>query len=407
MMRTFTRVLAMTLLVALVAGTAYLAGFGTNWLLAVPGPATASEASSLETITTLEERFQVFWEAWDVIQREFYGHVPDGQEMTYGAIRGMIDTLDDPNTAFLDAKHAAIFNSDLSGTFEGIGATVHMTKEGQLTIVRPLPGHPAEKAGLKAGDIVLEVDDVVIENMTIFEAIALIRGPKDTPVTLTILRLGEPEPLVFTIVRATIEIPVVESRMLDEDLAYVKLSEFNGIATSRMRETLRELLAEEPRGLILDLRGNPGGYLHVVVEITSEFIDDGLVLIEESKDGSQTQHAAITGGMAREIPLVVLIDERTASASEIMAGAIQDHQRGTLMGETTFGKGSVQVAHTLSDGSSLRVTIRHWLTPNGREINGVGLTPDIEVELTETDREEGRDPQLEQAVEYLLRRTRP
>jgi carboxyl-terminal processing protease len=238
--------------------------------------------------------------------------------------------------------------------------------------------------------------------MTLMEAISLIRGPAGTTVRLTILRKGVKDPFEVTIVRERIELEIVESRMLDDDIAYVKLTEFNATATKELKKALRELMAQEPRALIFDLRSNPGGFLQTSVEVASQFLDEGLVLTEKGKGGLERKHTVEGGGLATEVPLVVLVNVGSASASEIVAGAIQDSGRGILVGERTFGKGSVQLPHTLSDGSDLRITIARWFTPKEREIQGIGIIPDIEVEMTLEDLEAGHDPQLERAVEYLL-----
>jgi carboxyl-terminal processing protease len=277
-----------------------------------------------------------------------------------------------------------------------------MLPNGRLIIVEPLPGRPAAQAGIQRGDLVIQVDDTPIQNMTLMEAVGLIRGPAGSTVRLTILRQGVKEPFEVAIVRERIELEVVESRMLDDDIAYVKLTEFNAKATKELKEALRELMREEPKGLIFDLRSNPGGYLQTSVEVTSQFLDEGLVITERGKGGIESEYSVEGGGLATEVPLVVLVNVGSASASEIVAGAIQDAGRGILVGERTFGKGSVQLPHTLSDGSELRVTIARWFTPKGREIQGIGIIPDIEVEMTMEDLEAGRDPQLERAVEYLL-----
>ncbi|MFQ6058901.1 MAG: S41 family peptidase [Anaerolineae bacterium] len=393
-MRGFLRMAAMALLAAFVTASAYLAGFAVQFTLSPP----PMESSA----TALEDQFEVFWEAWGIIQQEFYGDVPSPQRMTYAAIQGVVDTLGDPHTVFVDAAHAAILNDDLSGAFEGIGAVVEM-RDGQLVIVSPLKDTPAQRAGLRAGDVVMAIDGRPTEGLSLFEAISLIRGRKGTIVRLTIHRPEAGEPLTLEIVRDRIELPVVESEMLEGDTAYLKLFSFNGRATPAVKSALQQLLAQEPRGLILDLRDNPGGFLHVAVEVASQFVNEGLILTEVGRDGVEREHPALKGGLATDIPLAVLVNKGTASAAEIVAGAIQDHGRGVLIGEGTFGKGSVQVTHELSDNSSLRVTTARWFTPSGHQIHGQGLRPDIEVVLTEEDRANDRDPQLERAVEYIRR----
>jgi carboxyl-terminal processing protease len=345
--------------------------------------------------------FDLFWEAWDLIQRDFYGDLPTEEELTYGAIRGALNTLDDPFTAFIEPQTAAINREDSSGTFEGIGAYVTM-RDGRLEIVNTFDGQPAEQAGLRRGDIVLQVDDTLIENMSIYEAITLIRGPAGTPVHLTVLREGE-EPFEVQIIRTRIDIPVLESEILEDGIAYLRLLEFSSDASVRMTDAIEGLLDQNPNGLILDLRGNPGGYLSEAILTTGLFLSQGEeVLIERFRDGSERGHKAPDEPVAPDIPMVVLVDGGSASASEILAGALQDHSRAVLIGETTFGKGSVQLPHELSNGAELRVTIARWFTPNDRAIHGEGLEPDFVVILTPEDMDAELDPQLDRAIEYLL-----
>jgi carboxyl-terminal processing protease len=390
------KIFVMMVLAIIVVSAAFLSGFGAGFSLAPARPSPVAAAGEEPS------EFAVFWEAWHLIESEFYGELPTMQEVTYGAIRGVLVALGDDGTSFIDPERAAVMREDITGGFEGIGAVVNMLPNGRLTIVEPLPGRPAAQAGLQPGDLVLQVDDTPIQNMTLIEAVSLIRGPAGSTVRLTILRKGVKEPFEVAIVRARIEIEVVESRMLDGDIAYVRLAEFNAKATKELQEALRELLAQEPTGLIFDLRSNPGGYLQTSVEVTSQFIDEGLALTEKGRGDLEREYRVESGGLATEVPLVVLVNAGSASASEIVAGAIQDSGRGILIGERTFGKGSVQLPHTLSDGSELRITIARWFTPKGREIQGVGIIPDIEVEMTLEDLEAGHDLQLERAVEYLL-----
>ena len=393
------KLMVVAVLVTIITSVAFLAGFVARGSLVPDEPVTVS----VEPTTSEQEDFRVFWEVWHILEREFYGDLPDDQEMPYSAVRGVIGDLDDQYTAFLEPDLAAVVREDMSGSFEGIGAVVNMNDNGQLEIVQTFEGKPAARAGLKPGDIVLAVDDRVIEDMGIFEAVALIRGPAGSVAHLMIKRQGVAEPFVVEVVREKIEMSVVESKMLDDDIAYLKLSEFNAQATSKLKMHLQSLLAEKPSGLIFDLRDNPGGYLNVSVEIGSQFIGEGPILVEKFKDDEDRDYPAQRGGLATDadMPLVVLVNGGSASASEIVAGAIQDTGRGVLIGEQTLGKGSVQLSHYLSDGSELRVTIARWFTPNGRAIHGEGLAPDIQVDMTDEDIEAGRDPQLQRAIEYL------
>jgi len=397
----------------LIAGGAFAAGFGTGAVVSPLSPArslfdpptlqpTATPTVSLEPTETEEETFDLFWEVWHLLEKEYYGELPDETGMTYGAIQGLLDTLDDENTVFIEPKVADLIRESSSGTYEGIGAWVRIREDGQLMIAALMEGQPGEAAGLRPGDIVLQADGVSLEGMTIWEAISHIRGPEGSVVQLKVLREGVAEPFTVEVERASIPTPTIESRMLDDGIAYVKLYEFNSKANDRLKDTLEELLAQDPRGLILDLRNNPGGFLHQAVDVSSQFISEGKILTERISDGTERVFEAKEGGLALDIPLVVLVNAGSASASEIVAGAVQDTGRGTLIGETTFGKGSVQLVHALRDGSELRVTIARWYTPDDRLIHGQGLEPDIVVELTVEDMDAGLDPQLDRAVEYLL-----
>lgn len=388
-----------TFLAILVLTVSFLAGMVTAMYRAPVGLGEQLVPPTPTATKTKEVDFSIFWEAWDILEREFYGEIPSSEERMYSAIRGVISSLGDPYTSFLDPKQASLARQDITGSFEGIGAVVDM-KEGRLVIVEVLEGQPAEKAGLKSGDIILKVDDKPIENMSLMEAVLLIRGPKGTPVKLTVYREGLAEPFEVTIIRQRIEIPTLSYKMLEGNIAYIKLREFNEIAPRKLKEALKELIPQKPRGIILDLRGNPGGLLSSAVEVASQFVGQSPILIERLKSGEQKLFKAIPGGLATDpsIPMVVLINKASASASEIVAGAIRDHGRGILIGEKTLGKGSVQQPFTLKDGSELRVTVARWFTPSGQAIHEKGLTPDIEVKPGE----EGKDVQLEKAVEYLL-----
>lgn len=374
---------------------------------ASPTPETAQEQAAeptREAALSDEEALQVLSEVWDLIDAEFYGDLPTPDARIYGAIRGMLATLDDQYTSFLEPSIAEIERTDASGAFEGIGALVNVGEDGILEIVRPFQGSPAEEAGLLPGDKVLAVDGQSIVGYGIWEAITLIRGPEGSEVVLTIQR-AEGEPFDAAVLRARIDIPIVESEMLETDIGYVSLFEFTSQATSQLEQKIEELLNQGATALIFDLRGNPGGFLDQAVQVSDLFLDEGVVLIERISDGQVREFTSRDEGLAQEIPLVVLVNGGSASASEIVAGAIQDRGRGVLIGETTFGKGSVQLPHVLSDGSELRVTIARWFTPDDRAIHGEGLAPDIEAPLTLEDLEAERDPQLERAIEYLQQQT--
>lgn len=367
----------------------------------VPTPTPTVELPPSPSSGRAPDNFDVFWEALNVLNKNFYGDVPQGNEITYAAIRGLIKALDDPFTSFLDPKTSELFSSDMSGSFEGIGARVEQAENGGVRLIEVFKDSPAEQAGLKDGDIIIAVDGRDITGLTLLEQVALIRGPKGSKVVLTIEREGVRDPFDVTVTRKRIEIPIIEYRM-EGEYAYIKFGEFNALGTRKVRQALKELLQHNPKGLIFDIRGNPGGFLHIAIEVTSQFLPkDEVVLVERWKDGREKVYRSQGKGLATDIPMVVLVNRGSASASEILAGALQDQGRAPLIGERTFGKGSVQQPFDLSDGSELRVTIARWFTPNGREIHKKGLEPDIEVEMTSEDKEAGRDPVLERAIEYL------
>jgi carboxyl-terminal processing protease len=391
-MRILVKVSIAVILAFSVMTASYAAGYGTHWWLNKDNP-TAEEA----------EQFTVFWEAWQILGRDFYGQLPTAQQMTYGAIRGVLTTLGDPYTIFVEPKPRQLEKDDLRGSFGGIGAWVSKREDGAI-VLKPMEDKPAQRAGILEGDVVTKVDDQEITlDMPLEDVILLIRGPVGTVVKLTISRAGQPEPLVFEITREKVETPTVNWRLLDESrgLGYVSISLFTERTNQELETALKELKAQEMTRLVLDLRNNSGGLLETSIDVSSQFIPDGIILYEQRRDQKEKSYPVRGGGKATDIPLVVLVNAGTASASEIVAGAIQDSGRGILIGESTFGKGSVQLVYDLSDQSSLHVTVAHWFTPNRHEITGNGLTPDIVVPLTEEDRAQNRDPQLDRAIAYF------
>lgn len=362
---------------------------------------TAPPATSRET----EALFAPFWQAWDIIHQEYVDPVRD-LDLMRGAISGMMDALGDPHSSYMDPNEYEQASLSLSGEYEGIGAWVDTNTE-YLTIISPMPDSPAMQAGLKSGDEILAIDGRDMTGIDGNQVIQYVLGPAGTKVHLTIRRQGVPQLLEFDVVRKAITVPSVHSEMLDGGIGYVQLFTFGDTTSDGLRQQLESLQAQNPKGLILDLRNNGGGYLDTSVRVASEFIADGPILSERFGDGSEHVYRAQAGGLATDIPLVVLVNQGTASASEIVAGAIQDTGRGTLVGTTTFGKGSVQNWIPLSgDGGAVRVTVARWYTPNGRQISEDGLTPDVSVDLTDQDVESGQDPQLDKALE-LLQSTSP
>ena len=403
----YARTLALALAGLLLLMVGFGAGVGTMWLagddlqravsaLIAGEPGSAIAARPEESIDLLED-------VWTILQREYVDPEElDSQRLLHRAASGMVEAVGDPHTVFVEPLSASIIDQDMQGSFEGIGASVDMV-DGRVVIVHPLPNSPALEAGIEEGDVILAVDGQSLEGKSLMEAIAMIRGPRGTVVRLLIQREGVPEPFVVPVTRDTVELLTVDYRMLEGGIAYARLTEFNAIAPERLREALKELLAQEPKGRILDLRSNPGGYLDAAVDVAGEFLPSGtLVLTESERDREPREYRVRERGLATDVPLVVLVNGGSASASEIVAGAIRDHDRGVLVGETTYGKGSVQNPHRLADGSSLRVTVARWYLPNGDHLDGKGIVPDIEVARTPEQVEAGVDPQLDRAVAYLI-----
>lgn len=404
-MKSIIRILLAVVVAVLLVGAAFLGGYAVSQTLLARNAAPALPiAANLSDGTPAEFQadMPVFWEAWKLVQDNFYTQPIDQEKMTYGAVGGMVTALGDIHTAFVDPKRAAYLRTQLQGSFEGIGATVDM-QNGRLVIVAPIKGTPADKAGLQAGDVILQVDDTPIVNMDVSEAVALIRGPKGTQVRLKIQRGTQPA-FDVTITRNTIEVPEVTSKMLEDDtIAYIQLSEFGEKAKPELRKALSEALAKNPKALIFDLRGNPGGYLNTAIDVASEFIaSNQVVLVEKFKNGDKKLYKTSGDGLATKIPLVLLVNEGSASASEILAAALRDHKRALIIGKKTFGKGSVQTVHQLSDDSQLRVTIANFYSPQENVINEVGVLPDVEVDdPTEFERSRQIDPQLQKAIDMI------
>ena len=346
---------------------------------------------------------QVLYEVWEIIEQEFDGQLPEDEDLLYALIEGSLETLDDDYTRYIEPEVAARLREDMGGSVSGIGAWVRENDDGFFEIVAPIDGQPADLIGLLPGDLIVAVDGESIIGQSFDEVILKVRGPEGTAVDLTIEREGEDEPLEFTIVRANFEVPVTDAEMLPDNIGYVRLLEFNRNATEKLTEDVNELFAQGAEALILDLRNNPGGYLDQSVSVADLFLPESVVLYERNNQGMDQTFVSDDGDMAETIPMVVLVNRASASASEIVAGALRDNGRAVLIGELTFGKGSVQQIHTLSDGSELRVTVARWYTPDNVSISEEGITPDIEVEspVDFTFGEED-DVQLKRAIEYLL-----
>ncbi len=349
--------------------------------------------------------FSLFWQALKTIEENYVDKSKiDYKKVLYGAISGMTDSLGDPYTVFMEPQKTESFveSVDTGGSFDGVGMELGL-KEGILTVVAPLEGTPAMRAGIKAGDKILKINDQPTDNMLIEEAVNLIRGKKGTEVILTISRKDLKEPKEIRLTREVIQVPVVKLEIKDNNIAYIKIYQFTGNLPSKFRDIVSKILAAKAKKIILDVRNNPGGYLEVAVDIASWFVPKGEVVAIEDFGNKDSQNKYRSNGYKelQSFPVVVLINKGSASASEILAGALRDIKQIKLIGETSFGKGSVQSLEKFRDGSSLKITVAKWLTPLGLSISDFGLKPDTEVELTEEDFNNNRDPQLEKAIELL------
>ncbi len=378
-------------------------GEGFTPAISVPSAPTPLPETGNATPDELETTFAPFWEAWQIVHDDYVDQPVDDTEMMQGAIRGMMDSLGDQHSSYMDPGEYLQANSSIEGSYEGIGAWVDSTGD-YLAIVSPMSGSPAEAAGLESGDLVIAIDGEDMTGIPGDLVIKKVLGPAGSTVELTVLREGESEPLKFDVTRAKIVVPSIEGEMLENQIGHIHIFTFGATTASDLRNAIQDLLDQDAQGLVIDFRNNGGGLLSTAVEVASEFLPEGdVVLYERYGDGQMDVHEAIAGGLATDIPIVILINEGSASASEVVAGALQDHERGQLVGVTSYGKGSVQNWVPLNnDQGAVRVTIAKWLTPDERTIHEIGLTPDVVVEMTEEDFNADRDPQLDKAVEILL-----
>lgn len=332
-------------------------------------------------------------EAWDIIFRDYVDRDQlEPGELSKGAIEGMIESLDDPYSSYIDAKTYEIGMSGLEGEIEGIGAQVGIREE-KLTVISPIPDSPAARAGIRSEDVILEIDGESTADMSMVEAVLKIRGPKGTTVRLLIQHADETEPVEIDIVRATIELSSVTVEMV-EDIAHLRITHFSMRTADELLIALNDIDQTSAKGIILDLRSNPGGILDTVVEVASHFLKDGVVVKVVNNQGEQSALQVKPKELVNELPMVVLVNEFSASGSEVLAGALQDHGRAMVAGNVTFGKGSVNIPRELQDGSGLYITTARWLTPDGRRIEGEGIRPDIELDL------EGEEA-IQWAIDYL------
>ncbi|MBI2054340.1 MAG: S41 family peptidase [Candidatus Staskawiczbacteria bacterium] len=347
--------------------------------------------------------FSLFWDSYNKLKKNFVNpEAIDVKKIVYGAISGMTKTLGDPYTDFFDPTEAEKFFQDLSGSFEGIGVEIGL-KNNRPTVISPLEGTPGKKAGLKPGDVILEINEKSTYDMTVEEAVSLIRGPKGTDVVLTVFRQEWDRPREIKITRDVIKIPAMVWELKEGDTAYIKIYQFDNVLAQDFRKAAFQILNSQAKRIILDLRNNPGGYLEVSQDIAGWFLEKGtIVTIEDFGQGEEQKTFKAEGSAVfMDYPTVVLINGGTASASEILAGALRDNRNVKLIGDKSFGKGSVQEIINLMDGSFLKITIAKWLTPKGQSISDLGLEPDIKVEISDEDIEQDKDPQLQKALEII------
>lgn len=389
------RTLLTMLMLILLASSAFVAGYFTNDFI---------ELRHGGTIVRESTDFDLFWEAWNLVQNNFIGELPTPKEMTYSAIRGVIASLNDPYTVFIEPVVRTEEREQLQGSFGGIGAYLSRPEDGGDVFLEPIPGNPAELAGIVLGDILLAVDGVeVTADMTVADIVEMVKGEKGTTVVLTVLHPNASEPVDIEVERDDILIPSVTYRLLSEDekIGYIQLSRFSAKSSDEIQAALTDLLTQGADKLILDLRSNGGGLLDAAVQVSDHFLDSGPVLYQQTKGEGERTYESSDETLAPDVPLVILVNGGTASASEILAGALHDRERAPLIGQRTFGKGSVQLVFDLSDGSSVHVTSARWFTPDHHQLDQQGLEPDIAVEITQEAIDNGRDEVLNRAIDYL------
>lgn len=330
-----------------------------------------------DSITSEDLGLGVVEQVWEIIWDDYVDRDKlDASTLSQGAIKGLVEALDDPYSAYLTPESFELSMGGIEGKFEGIGAYVGM-RDDKITIIAPITGSPAEEAGIKAGDIVLEVEGKPVDDMTLNEVVLLIRGPKGTTVEILVQHMDETEPVTLSIVRDEIKLSSVYYELMD-DIAYIHISNFSERTNEELTPVIEEIEEDSAKGIVLDLRSNPGGLLDSVVDVTSRFVDDGYVLFSEDNKGNRKSYAVTDSGEKIDLPIAILTDNFTASASEVLSGALQDYERAVVIGTVTYGKGSVNTLHTLKDGSGVYITTHRWLTPDGRLIEGKGIIPDYE-----------------------------
>lgn len=411
MSRLGQKIVGLVVIILLVAGSFTLGayyGLGRR-----PAISTVDQLANKDSNQPEKVDFSIFWQTWKLLDEKYVngnGTTTDSyvsnQQKVWGAVSGLVSSLGDPYTVFLPPEEKKFFVEDIRGNFGGVGMELGM-KEGFVVVLSPLPNTPASRAGIRAGDKILKVDDKAAEGLAVDQVVRLIRGEVGQPVKLLFSRIGVDQPFELTLIRSTINIPVIKTERLTgerREVFVIHLYNFSEPSANDFRLALREFAESDTDKLIIDLRGNPGGYLEAAVDMASWFLPEGKVVVKEYHGGKTKDVVHRSRGydvFNENLKMAILIDGGSASAAEILAGALSEYGKGVLIGEKTFGKGSVQELVDVADGASLKVTIAKWLTPKGKSISGNGLEPQIKVPFTEVDRKAGHDPQLERAIKAL------
>ncbi|MBI2601093.1 S41 family peptidase [Candidatus Daviesbacteria bacterium] len=354
--------------------------------------------------------FKLFWDTWDLVNKHYFDKSAlDPTKMFYGAVQGMVAAIGDPYTVFLPPTQQKVSKEELNGSFEGVGIQLGFNQDKRLVVMSPLSGSPAEKAGIQPEDIIVRIDGKDTSNMTLPQAVEVIRGPKGTEVVLTIFREGDTDTKDYTLIRDTIIVKSVELSYKDstagKKIAHIKLTRFGERTEDEWNQSITDVISKNAEGVVLDVRNNPGGYLEGAVFIASEFLDGGDVVLQENNRGERMPYRVNRSGKLLKLPMVVLINKGSASASEIVAGALQDRDRAELVGTKSFGKGTIQEAQELPGGTGIHITVAKWLTPKGSWVNdSKGLEPDVKIEMPKPENgvvDATKDPQFDKALELL------
>ena len=363
------------------------------------GEGSVLEQGEIPTYRTNDVPFSLYWDVWDLIKDDYVDQPVSELDLFYGTMQGLLWSLNDVHSAFFTPDEAELFQTELEGSFEGIGAEIGIRND-QLQIIAPIPNTPAFEAGLQPGDFILSIDTVDTFGMSVDEAVQRIRGEGGTEVVLSIYRESFDEPQDIPIIRSTINIDSVQTEIRDDGIMVVSMYFFNEDTVPLFQDAIQESLTEDIKGIVLDLRNNPGGLLTSAIHVASAWVGKDTVVIQKTQDDEQSYYGTMSA-MIHSVPTVVLVNQGSASGSEIVAGALQDYGLATVVGEQTYGKGSVQDYRELPDGSAVKITVAKWLTPLGRSIEQEGISPDVTIELTQEDFDASLDPQFDEALRII------